>query len=162
MVDDWTQIFTTLEVTNDNNYEPPKKALAAAATPSNASAPLTISWPPDNPGDQYYLYSHFSEIQDLQTNDTREFDILWDGAVVEEGFIPPKLGVTTIHNLSPVTCKGENCIYQLIKTSRSTLPSLLNALEIYTVIQFPRSETNENDGMLLIFIVMQIQSVFFF
>ncbi|CAL9244273.1 unnamed protein product [Arabidopsis halleri] len=141
----WTQISTTLEVSNDNDYQPPKKALAAAATPSNASAPLTISWTPDNPGDQYYLYSHFSEIQDLQTNDTREFDLLWDGAVVTEAFIPAKLGVDTIYNPSPVTCKGGRCSYQLIKTSRSTLPSLLNALEIYTVIRFPQSETNESD-----------------
>ncbi|KFK27506.1 hypothetical protein AALP_AA8G392000 [Arabis alpina] len=34
---------------------------------------------------------------------------------------------------------------QLVRTNISTLPPLLNALEVYTVIQFPQSETNEND-----------------
>ncbi|XP_019087932.1 PREDICTED: probable LRR receptor-like serine/threonine-protein kinase PAM74 [Camelina sativa] len=142
----WAQIFTSLEVSNDNsNYNPPKKAFVTAATPSNASAPLTISWTPDSPADQYYLYSHFAEIQDLQSNGTREFDILWDGVVVTEAFIPAKLVTDTIYNTSPETCKEGKCSYQLIKTSRSTLPPLLNALEIYTVIQFTQSETNEND-----------------
>nr|VDD32755.1 unnamed protein product [Brassica oleracea] len=141
----WSQIFTTLEVSNDNNYAPPKKALATAAIPSNLSAPLTVSWTPEKHGDQYYLYSHFAEIQDLHANDTREFDVLWNGAVTVEAFVPSKLLIDTFMNKSPETCDGGKCSYQLIKTSKSTLPPLLNALEIYTVIQFPRSETDEND-----------------
>lgn len=154
----WTEISATLIVNNDNEYDPPKKALATAATPSNASAPLTLSWTPANPGDQYYLYSHFAEIQDLQTNDTREFELFWNGAVIIKPFIPSKLAVDTHLDISPRTCKGGKCIYQLIKTARSTLPPLLNALEVYTVIQFPQSETNENDGMLL---TLQIRPVRF-
>lgn len=149
-------------MSNDNNYNPPKKALVTAATPSNASAPLTISWTPDKPGDQYYLYSHFAEIQDLQSNGTREFDLLWNGAVVTEAFIPAKLVIDTIYNPSPETCKGGKCSFQLNKTSRSTLPPLLNALEIYTVIQFPQLETNENDGMLLIHCYADKVCFFFF
>ncbi|OAO95441.1 hypothetical protein AXX17_AT5G59060 [Arabidopsis thaliana] len=141
----WTVISTNLSVRNHNDYDPPKKALATAATPSNASAPLTISWTPVNPGDQYYLYSHFSEIQDLQSNDTREFELFLNGAVISKPFIPSKLAVQTFLDISPRTCKGGNCIYQLIKTSRSILPPLINALEVYTDIQFPQSETNEND-----------------
>ncbi|CAF2334991.1 unnamed protein product [Brassica napus] len=141
----WSQIFTTLEVSNDNNYAPPKKALATAAIPSNLSAPLTVSWTPEKHGDQYYLYNHFAEIQDLHANDTREFDVLWNGAVTIEAFVPSKLLIDTFMNKSPETCDGGKCSYQLIKTSKSTLPPLLNALEIYTVIQFPQSETDEND-----------------
>lgn len=148
-------------MSNDNDYDPPKKALAAAATPSNASGPLTISWTPANPGDQYYLYSHFAEIQDLQDNDTREFDLLWNGVVSTETIIPSKLEINTLLDTPPETCGDERCRYQLIKTSRSTLPPLLNALEIYTVIKFPQSETNENDGMLLILITF-MQITYFF
>ncbi|OAO96215.1 hypothetical protein AXX17_AT5G59050 [Arabidopsis thaliana] len=36
-------------------------------------------------------------------------------------------------------------LFQLRRTNRSTLPPLLNAFEVYTVIQFPQIETNEND-----------------
>lgn len=147
-------------MSNDNNYAPPKKALASAATPSNVSAPLTVSWTPTNPGDQYYLYSHFAEIQDLQANDTREFDVLWNGATTVEAFVPSKLLIDTFMNISPQNCDGGKCRYQLVRTSRSTLPPLLNALEIYTVIQFPQSETDENDGGLFRYIWL-VRSVYY-
>ncbi|CAN7067395.1 unnamed protein product [Brassica rapa subsp. trilocularis] len=42
------------------------------------------------------------------------------------------------------TSRGK-CSLQLIRTNTSTLPPLINALEVYTVIHFSQSETNEND-----------------
>ncbi|CDY56102.1 BnaC02g44350D [Brassica napus] len=115
----WTQKTTSSDVRVSNNYEPPKAALKTAATPTNTSEPLTIDWSSDNPEDQYYLYTHFAEIQELQANETREFNMFWNG----EKYYGPLL----------------------IKTNRSTLPPLLNAIEVYKVIQFPQPETDEND-----------------
>ncbi|KAL0647079.1 hypothetical protein Bca4012_045370 [Brassica carinata] len=109
---EWSQISTDLDVVNSNKYDPPKDVLKNAATPTNASEPLTMEWIPVKPDDQYCYYAHFAEIQDLQANETREFNVLWNG---------------------------------LIRTNRSTLPPLLNALEVYTVVQFPTSETDESD-----------------
>ena len=146
---EWTQISTDLGVKNDNKYVPPEDALKTAATPTNASEPLTIKWTnSDNPNAQYYVYRHFSEIQDLQTNDTREFNMLWNGEVMSSNpIILKKLDISTIYSQSPRFCDEGKCIFQLIRTNRSTLPPLLNALEVFTVIQFPQSETNETDGM---------------
>ena len=143
---EWTNISTTLDVKNDNKYAPPKDALKIAATPTNASAPLTIEWRSENPDDQYYLYTHFSEIQNLQANQTREFNLVWNGQKFFGPLTPPKLGLTTIFSESPRTCDGGKCNVQLIRTNRSTLPPLLNAYEVYTVIQLPQSETDESDG----------------
>ncbi|KAG7534849.1 Protein kinase domain [Arabidopsis thaliana x Arabidopsis arenosa] len=56
-----------------------------------------------------------------------------------------KLGLHTISSRSPQTCDEGKCSFQLIRTNRSTLPPLLNALEVYRVIQFPQSETDESD-----------------
>lgn len=142
----WTQISTTLQVSNSNKYLPPRVVLQTAATPTNASAPLTIQWSPSNVNDhyQYYLYVHFAEIQ--ETNGTREFTAVLNGDTSDPK-IPPKLNIHTIFSLSPSTCNNEICIFQLIRTNRSTLPPLLNALEMYTVTPFPQSETNESDGM---------------
>ncbi|KAL9284012.1 putative transferase [Arabidopsis thaliana] len=144
---EWTQISTTSDVDNINDYDPPKDALATAARPTNASEPLTIKWTnSDNPNAQYYVYRHFSEIQDLQTNDTREFNMLWNGEVMSSNpIILKKLDISTIYSQSPRFCDEGKCIFQLIRTNRSTLPPLLNALEVFTVIQFPQSETNETD-----------------
>ncbi|XP_019092970.1 PREDICTED: receptor-like protein kinase At5g59670 isoform X2 [Camelina sativa] len=139
-----TQISTTLEVNNSNNYVPPKEALKNAATPSNASAPLTMEWTPLYPNDQYYLYAHFAEIQELKENETREFNIVWNGEVMST-VVPKKLEVSTIYDQSPRTCEKGKCSIQLIRTKRSTLPPLINAFELFTVFELPQSETDERD-----------------
>ncbi|CAA7032176.1 unnamed protein product [Microthlaspi erraticum] len=89
---------------------------------------------------------HFAEIQDLRDDETREFNMVWNGEVISaEPIIPNKLRVSTSFSVSPRNCPGGECMFQLIRTSRSTLPPLLNALEVFTVIQFPQSETNETE-----------------
>ncbi|KAL9814879.1 putative transferase, protein kinase RLK-Pelle-LRR-I-1 family [Arabidopsis thaliana] len=72
--------------------------------------------------------------------------MLWNGvAMSPDPEIPTKLEVNTIYSQSPRICDEGKCNFQLIRTNRSTLPPLLNAFEVYTVIQFPQSETNESD-----------------
>ncbi|KAJ4875129.1 putative LRR receptor-like serine/threonine-protein kinase [Raphanus sativus] len=142
---EWTQISTTLQVNNSNSYIPPKDALSTAAIPTNSSAPLTIQWNSSYVNNQYYFYIHFAEIQELKKKDSREFNITWNGKVILSSFIPPKFRAHTVFAESPGTCDGGDCSLQLIRTNRSTLPPLLSALEVYTVIQFPQSETNEID-----------------
>jgi len=146
-MDEWTQISTALGVINTNIYQPPEDALKNAATPTDASAPLTFKWNSEKLDVQYYFYAHYAEIQDLQANDTREFNILLNGQnlSVTGPEVPDKLSIKTFQSSSPISCNGWACNFQLIRTKRSTLPPLLNALEVYTVIQFPRSETDESD-----------------
>ncbi|CDY56103.1 BnaC02g44360D [Brassica napus] len=144
---DLTQITTTSDVGNTNDYNPPKAALATASIPTNASEPLTIDWTnPEKPDDLYYLYRHFAEIQVLQGNETREFNMVWNGELMStDPVIPKELEISTIYSVTPRTCAKGECSFQLKRTNRSTLPPLLNAFEVYTVIQFPQSETNENE-----------------
>lgn len=98
----------------------------------------------EKPDDQYYLYTHFAEIQDLGSNETREFNMVWNGKdLLSDPVIPKKLEVTTVLTI----CNGGKCSFQLVRTNSSTLPPLLNAFEVYRVIQFSQSETDESDGM---------------
>ncbi|CAN8253827.1 unnamed protein product [Cochlearia groenlandica] len=142
---EWTQVSTSLEVNKSNTYVPSKDALKNAATPTNSSAPLTIEWSSTNPDDQYYLYAHFAEIQELQANETREFNMTVNGRRFFGPIVPQRLEVNTIFSTNPITCNGGECNFQLIRTNKSTLPPLLNAYQIYTVIHFPQSETDESD-----------------
>ncbi|CAN7033070.1 unnamed protein product [Brassica oleracea var. botrytis] len=153
---EWTQISTTLQVNNSNNYSPPKAALTTAATSTNAYAPLTIKWNSSNVFSQYYLYTHFAEIQELQTNDTREFNLNWNGNHYYDLLVPPKFKVFTVFSESGGSCKGGECSFQLTRTNRSTLPPLVNALEVFTVIHFPQPETNETD----VFAVQNIKTTY--
>ncbi|KFK35821.1 hypothetical protein AALP_AA4G041600 [Arabis alpina] len=60
---------------------------------------------------------------------------------------PKKLSTETmsIKPESPERCKDGICFLQLVKTKKSTLPPLINAAEIFTVVEFPQSETNQDE-----------------
>ena len=90
---------------------------------------------------------HFSEIQSLQANETREFSVLVNGDPMHERYSPKPLSTETLSYFTPQQCDKGTCIVELLRTSKSTLPPLINAIEIYTVIDFPLLETNQDDGM---------------
>ncbi|KAF2564485.1 hypothetical protein F2Q70_00018595, partial [Brassica cretica] len=98
---------------------------------------------------------HFSEVQALPIGDFREFDIFWNGQRFDKTVRPEYLKTTTIKSTTPVTCKGGVCNLELIRTTNSILPPLLNAIELYTVVKFPQVETNENDVVAILKIKAQ-------
>ncbi|CAE6075304.1 unnamed protein product [Arabidopsis arenosa] len=139
----WKKISTTLGVNSSSGFLPPQKALMTAATPANANASLAGVL--EFPNEKLYLYLHFSEIQVLKANESREFEIFWNKKLVYNAYSPVYLQTKTIRNPSPVTCEGGECILEMIKTERSTLPPLLNAVEVFTVVEFPQPETDASD-----------------
>ncbi|XP_010475520.1 PREDICTED: probable LRR receptor-like serine/threonine-protein kinase At1g07560 [Camelina sativa] len=142
----WKLLRTSLSInTSDNDYNLPEDVVATAATPANVSSPLTISWNLETPNDLVYAYLHVAEIQSLRDNDTREFNISVGQEVSYGPVSSDELLVYTLFNTSPVKCKGGTCHLQLIRTSKSTLPPLLNAIEAFTTVELPQSETNAND-----------------
>ncbi|CAN6834934.1 unnamed protein product [Brassica oleracea] len=141
----YKQITTNLNINNSDTYKVPKTALMSAATPKNASEPLLITWTPKPYNAEVYLYMHFAEIEALEANQTREFDVILKGYFNHSGFSPPKLELYTLYTAGAVQCDSEGCNLQLVKTPNSTLPPLINAIEVYTVIEFPQVETSQND-----------------
>jgi hypothetical protein len=88
------------------------------------------------------VYMYFAEIQKLQANQIREFNIFVNGNLLSSEVNPlyPKNGYY-------VLARGETKLeLWLNKTSRSTLPPLFNAVEIYMVKDFLQSETYQTDG----------------
>lgn len=146
---EWKQISTTLEANNSNGFLVPQNVLKTASMPTNASEPFSFTEDLDSPDDEIYLYLHFSEVQSLRANESREFGISWNGEDFDKPLSPKYLKTTTIYSTSSLTCRGGKCNLELRRTKNSTLPPLLNAIEIYTVIKFPQLETNENDGTLV-------------
>ncbi|WJX86284.1 hypothetical protein P8452_68613 [Trifolium repens] len=145
---DWIRLSISLD--NDdlfqNDYKPPAIVMSTAVTPVDASAPLQFHWDADNENDQYYLYLHFSEVQKRarQLNETREFNItvnnkFWYGPVV-----PGYQSSYTVFSTTPLIGAKRYQI-SLSKTGDSTLPPILNAIEIYKVIDFSQSETQQDD-----------------
>lgn len=125
--------------------------METAAVPLNPNATLNITWSLETPTTQFYSYMHFAEIQTLRANDTRELNVTLNGKYSYGPYSPKPLKTETVLDLNPEQCDGGACILQLLKTSKSTLPPLLNAMEAFTVIDFPQMETNGDDGMPILY-----------
>lgn len=118
--------------------------MSTAVTPVNASRPLSIIWEPKDPNVKFYPYLHFAEVEELQANQSREFNISINGEILLEFFTPVYLFTSSASFGEPFT--GEMRL-SLNRTEKSTLPPILNALEIYTVKDFIQAETDQVDGM---------------
>jgi len=146
---EWTHINTSHHVIDSiDGYDPPQDVLRTGAMPANASDPMTITWNLKTATDQVYGYIYIAEIMEVQANETREFEVVVNNKVHFDPFRPTRFEAQVMFNNVPLTCEGGFCRLQLIKTPKSTLPPLMNAFEIFTGIEFPQSETNQNDGML--------------
>lgn len=122
--------------------------MTTAIAPDNSSNPLRLPWTPLNASDQFLIYLYFSEVQTLQRNQTREFDIYLDGKLWSSRPVTP-FNRTTVTAYSEVLEKpASRHEIVLQKTKKSTLPPILNAIELFTVKKFLQSQTDDQDGKL--------------
>lgn len=149
MKKDWNLITTTLNVNTSNGFDPPQGAMASAATYVNVNGTWDIPWNMEDSTTRFHIYLHFAEIQTLLANETREFSVLLNGNEFSKPFSPKMLGIVTMITQpeSTLRCESGACHLQLVKTTKSTLPPLLNAMEIFTVVELPQPETNQDEGV---------------
>jgi len=119
--------------------------MRTTAIPANASDNLEFSFLPKYSSSRYYVYMYFAEIQKLQANQIRQFNIFVNGKLLNSD---PAVNPVYLQNLYYLSVISETKLeLWLNKTSRSTLPPLLNAVEIYMAKDFLQSETYQTDGM---------------
>ena len=93
---------------------------------------------------------HIAEIKALKANESRVFNISLNGELWGGPYIPKYLHTTTVY--SPSALKGGKFEFALYKIEQSTLPPLINAIEVYTVVELLQSQTDQQDGKLFIFL----------
>ncbi|KAL5581642.1 hypothetical protein UlMin_014084 [Ulmus minor] len=136
-------LSTDLSINTENTYQPPSLVMATAMAPENASGPFSFFMRPANPTAQYYVYLHFAEVEKLEANQSREFNIYQNGEFWNGPISLDYLAITTISSTSPVS--GERIDYDFYRTETSTHPPILNALEAYIVVNSSESLTDERD-----------------
>ncbi|RVW52010.1 putative leucine-rich repeat receptor-like protein kinase [Vitis vinifera] len=130
---------------SDNHFKPPSKVMATAVTPADERYPLEFHWNLDNSTRQFYVYMHFAEVEELQSNQLREFYVslngwFWSPEPIVPGRLVPHTGFST-HSISA----SSELSLSIYKTHRSTLPPILNALEIYEIKQLFQSSTVQSN-----------------
>ncbi|XP_019196781.1 PREDICTED: probable LRR receptor-like serine/threonine-protein kinase At1g05700 isoform X2 [Ipomoea nil] len=140
-------ISTSLDVDSTkvfNVFRPPSEVMRTAVVAANASGGLRFSWEAQNLTDQYYVYLYFAEVQVLKPNQSRIFAVDLNGERWIGPFAPPYLMAYTVY--SPAAEKTRSS-YQVVFTqnNNSTLPPLLNAIEIYKVKLILSPQTVDQD-----------------
>ncbi|XVF26888.1 hypothetical protein REPUB_Repub14bG0058600 [Reevesia pubescens] len=141
----WSQLRTSHTIDSDdhNDFQPPSAVMRTAATPKNASQPIDIFWDADNSTAQFYVYMHFAEVKQLQDKEHRQLNISLNGNLWYGPFTTNYLSTTTIYTPSALT--GGQYQFSIYKTDNSSLPPILNALEVYMVKELLQSETDPMD-----------------
>lgn len=126
-------------------FQPAPSVMNTAATPRNESAPMEFNWPSDSKT-AFFVYMYFAELKKLKANESREFDVFLNGKRWHnESLSPVYLAELAFYSTVPLT--GETFEVSFVRTANSTLPPILNALEVYRVVNFSQSETDGQDGM---------------
>ncbi|KAF3489734.1 hypothetical protein F2Q69_00054929 [Brassica cretica] len=134
----------TIDSNINNGFQPARAVMNTASTPLNSSLDISLLWDPVIPTWKFYVYMHFSEVQEIASNDTREFSVIYnDKTNLYDKFTPRFLYTDTLHTLNPVT--GPNHDFTLKRTAKSTLPPIINAIETYRVNEFLQPPTDQQD-----------------
>ena len=122
--------------------------MSSAATKLNVNDSLGLSWSTYSGNTEtQYIYMHFAEVVKHQPNQSREFNIFLNGNLWYGPFVPDYLSTITIYN--PAGDSGQQFQLWINKTETSTLPPILNAIELYTLKQLLQAQTHQEDGMFL-------------
>ncbi|CAN4100118.1 unnamed protein product [Withania somnifera] len=145
-----TIINTTQDVL-ESSYRVPSAVMSTAVTSDPQSAiddSLKFYWTAKNISDKYYIYLHFAEVVELQVAETREFSIYVNDNLFYGPMSPKYLSTTTVYTISPAY-GNERYNVVINKTASSTLPPLINAVEIYKEIE---ADQQKNKGIMEFFI----------
>lgn len=121
----WITMNTTKPVTNILNIsKPPSTVLQTAISPANNGSTISFKWTADGPETIYYSVWHFAE-------QVREFSVCIEDIVCYQKFHPYYLKASLIHYMSMGRLEYNGV---LVRTQNSTLPPLLNAVEVYKLL----------------------------
>ncbi|CAM0954479.1 unnamed protein product [Alopecurus aequalis] len=137
---EWSEITTTNKVQNIDNdfFEAPSAVMQTAITPINATSPIEFSWDAEpsanDPAPGYICILHLSELQLLPPGAARQFVVTMNGLFwYGRGFSPQYLYSDTLYNTGPNYGFHEYNV-SINATANSTLPPILNGLEIFSVV----------------------------
>ncbi|RWR78151.1 putative LRR receptor-like serine/threonine-protein kinase [Cinnamomum micranthum f. kanehirae] len=147
--DGWTPINNSSPVNlwNNDYYRVPLPVINTAVIPSDPNNNLSFSFPTSNgdPKLQYCIYMHFAELQQLKSNQSREFNIIVDGNLFYGPFSPEYLIGSTVFSVSRLSLKNQHEVV-FYKTESSTLPPVFNAEEIFVFEPLSATPTDSKDG----------------
>ncbi|XP_057504806.1 putative leucine-rich repeat receptor-like serine/threonine-protein kinase At2g19230 isoform X2 [Actinidia eriantha] len=139
----------TTDVLSNNDYKPPPVVMRTAVRPASDNGSLVLSWKPKDTTSGYYVYMHFFEV-DSTVHIPRQFSIDLNGIPwLKAENLPVNKALTAF---ATAALKGVELKLTIAPTIVSTLPPLLNAVEIYIerTLQQLHTQLEDVDAMMSI------------
>ncbi|MED6124000.1 hypothetical protein PIB30_054896 [Stylosanthes scabra] len=156
-VNGWKRLYRTHGEPNptqkkaylDGTYYPPASVMRTAATPRIATDSLDFYFHLDNSVGHIYGFKFlFAEVQELAANETRSFNISVNGNYWK-GPILPSYNETTTYSILTFDLPpsvSDDYRFSILPTEFSTLPPIINALEIFLVKDFSQPQTDKDQA----------------
>lgn len=137
-------VSTSLPVDNTGNgYKAPSQVIQTGITPQNASDSFELKWTGSDMNSRFHIYMYFAELEKLEKNQTRKFNVSWNGSPLFGPIVPRYLYAETMSNLKALVGKEHHI--SINKTEDSTLPPLFNAVEIFMAKKYDEFPTHSED-----------------
>ncbi|KAG9456529.1 hypothetical protein H6P81_001037 [Aristolochia fimbriata] len=136
----------TANIEDGDTFQVPPAVLRTAATALNrtTAASMMVNWTSDDPRTQYHFFRHFAEVEQLKEGELREFNVCILGIGCQGPYRPTYLVGSTVFTATPVSGRTLYTTY-FEMTEASTLPPLLNAVELYSLVNLSVVPTAEQD-----------------
>uniref|UniRef100_A0A0D9XVM1 non-specific serine/threonine protein kinase n=1 Tax=Leersia perrieri TaxID=77586 RepID=A0A0D9XVM1_9ORYZ len=150
-ISEWTDVPDTVNgiVQNSPNdtYDGPSAVMRSVSTPLNDSR-MDLLWSSDSSmnvdiATKFFVVLYFAEVEAIQGNALRQFDILLDNNTLVSAFSPISMVTSVFSGI--VQGSGSHGI-SLVATSISNLPPLISAMEIFVVRPLNESSTYSEDA----------------
>uniref|UniRef100_A0ACD5U192 Uncharacterized protein n=1 Tax=Avena sativa TaxID=4498 RepID=A0ACD5U192_AVESA len=145
----WTEMSTTRKVShlNPDLFEAPPAVLGTAIRPRNGSQ-IQFSWEPqpqpNDPSPAYFVIMYFTELQLLPSNALREFYINLNGELWFRDGVRPAYLYSGV-NYNNFALRKNQYNITINATANSTLPPIINAVEVFSVIPTTNLVTDVGD-----------------
>ncbi|XP_062087600.1 putative leucine-rich repeat receptor-like protein kinase At2g19210 [Humulus lupulus] len=146
-----TTSLTDVNSIKNGKYQIPFTVMNTAYTRDrNSTDDIIIEWDiSSRPTERYFLYFHFAELEQLDETETREFNIYVNNNLWYKNEVPKYLVQNTIQStINGTEVEGGVPKLRILfrKTEKSTLPPLINAIEVYVQKELSLKETNQMDA----------------
>ncbi|KAM0847868.1 hypothetical protein ACQ4PT_054754 [Festuca glaucescens] len=146
----WTERSTTRKVQNvdSDSFEAPSAVLQTAIRPRNGSQ-IQLSWKPqpqtNDPSPACFAIMHFTELEILSSNAVCEFYINLNGELWHRDAATPAY-LYSGPSYNTVASRKSQYDITINATASSTLPPIINALEVYSAIPTTNLGTDFANG----------------
>ncbi|CAI9770531.1 unnamed protein product [Fraxinus pennsylvanica] len=122
---------------------PPPAVLLNAVTATDPSSGILLNMGFPRVEVPVYLNWYFSEVTQLEANETRSFMLYKDGQPLSQAILPPYGNFTEWYARNYTV--SSNTTFSLVPTENSTLPPLINAMEVFLIGDALTDGTNSKD-----------------